>query len=134
MPTIEQIGVLALVLWLIQLALSYRQARLFTRRIRELRKLGLCATGLAGGAYRGRAYVALVAHPHTHRIIKAELLQGLTVFARLKPVTSLEGHSIDELLSEQAASVTGVSPKVIAAARAAAEAIQNSLAQAPTGS
>jgi glucitol operon activator protein len=134
MPTIEQIGALALVLWLVQLALSYRQARFFTRRIGELRKLGLCATGLAGGAYRGRAYVALVAHPHTHRIIKAELLQGLTVFAQLKPVTSLEGYSIDDLLSDQLPAVNGMSPKVIAAARSAAEAIQKAQAKAPTGS
>jgi DNA-binding transcriptional regulator of glucitol operon len=133
MPTIGQVAVLALVLWLVQLALSYRQARLFTRRITELRKLGLCATGLAGGAYRGRAYVALVANPLTHRIIKAELLQGLTVFARLKPVTPLEGYSIDELLNDQPPSVAGISPKVIAAARSAAEAIQKSLAKAPTG-
>jgi glucitol operon activator protein len=132
MPTIEQVAALALVLWLVQLALSYRQARLFTRRIGELRKLGLCATGLAGGAYRGRTYVALVVHPLTHHIIKAELLQGLTVFAKLKPVTPLEGHSIDELLNDQFLPATGVSPKVIEAARSAAEAIQKSLVKAPT--
>lgn len=130
MPTLEEVAVLALVLWLVQLALSYRQARLFSKRIRELRKLGLCATGLAGGMYRGRTYVALVAQPLTRNIVKVELLQGLTIFARLKPVAQLEGYQLDDLLHEQELSISGVSPKVMKAARSAAEAIQKSLDKA----
>lgn len=126
MNTIEQLGIVALLVWLIQLALAYRQARLFYRRISSLRKLGRCATGLAGGKYRSRVYVALVVHPVTHTIIKAEQLRGLTVFASMKPIPQLEGYALDALLTTPAPSISGVKPSAIEAARSAAEAIQKS--------
>jgi glucitol operon activator protein len=132
MPFIGQVATLALLAWLAQLALSYRQAQMFSKRISQLRKIGLCATGLSGGMYRRRTYVVLVVHPLTHRVIKAELLQGLTVFAGLKPIEQLERYSVDDLLTDPPLVVDGVSPKVIEAARSAAEAIQKSLTKAPT--
>ncbi len=131
MSTVELLGVVALVAWLVQLALAYRQARLFYRRVSSLRKLGRCATGLSGGRYRGRVYVALVVHPLTRLVIKAEQLRGLTVFASLKPVPQLEGRSLDELLAPLALSIEGVSPRVIEAACSAAEAIQKSFVKVP---
>jgi glucitol operon activator protein len=128
MNTIQTLVIVALLAWLLQLALAYRQARVFYRRITTLRKLGRCATGLAGGRYRGRTYVALVANPRTRIIIKAEQLRGLTVFASLKPVPQLEGRSLDDLLANPATSVLeGVPAPVIEAARSAASAIQESL-------
>ncbi len=129
MNTIEQLGIVALLAWLVQLALAYRQARLFYKRIRSLRKMGRCATGLSSGKYRGRVYVALVADPVTHTIIKAEQLRGLTVFAGMKPVPQLEGCALDALLSTPAPVLQGVKTSVIEAARSAAEAIQKSAAK-----
>lgn len=126
MNTIEQVGIVALLVWLIQLALAYRQARLFYRRISSLRKLGRCATGLSGGKYRGRVYVALVAHPVTHTIIKAEQLRGLTVFASMKPIPQLEGYSLSALLATPTPSIQGVKPQTLEAACSAAQAIQKS--------
>ncbi len=118
--------VLALV-WLLQMALAYRQARLFYRHVNNLKKLGRCATGLSGGYYRRRTYVALVAHPMTRIVIKAEQLRGITVFARLRPLPQLEGRLLDELLSPTSPMIGNVPPCVIEAARSAAEAIQASL-------
>ncbi len=126
MNTIEQLGIVALLAWLVQLALAYRQARLFYKRIRNLRKLGRCATGLSSVKYRGRVYVVLVAHPVTHTIIKAEQLRGLTVFAGMKPVPQLEGYALDALLTTPAPVIQGVKTSVLEAARSAAEAIQKS--------
>jgi glucitol operon activator protein len=123
---IGQLAVVALLAWLVQLALAYRQARLFYKRVSSLRKLGRCATGLAGGRYRGRTYVTLVVQPLTRLVVKAERLQGWTVFATLKPVAQLEGHSLEEMLDPDL-SIEGVSPQVIEAARSAAETIQKSL-------
>ncbi|GAC1684427.1 MAG: transcriptional regulator GutM [Ktedonobacteraceae bacterium] len=128
---IEKVALVAILLWLVQLALAYRQARLFYKRANHLRKRGLCATGLAGGHYRGRVYVVLVVHAHTHRVIAAEVLRGLTVFARLKPVTQLEGCSLEELVNPDTPMNTGISSKVQEAARIAAEAIQKSLNKVP---
>ena len=122
---IEQFAIVALLAWLVQIALAYRQARLFYKRVSSLRKLGRCATGLSGGRYRGRTYVTLVVHPLTRLVVKAEQLRGWTVFATLKPVAQLEGHSLEELLDPHL-SIEGVSPQVIEAARSAAQFIQKS--------
>ena len=126
MNLIGQIGIVALLAWLLQLALAYRQARLFYKHVNALRKLGRCATSVSGGRYRGRTYVILVAHPQTQIIIKAEQLRGLTVFARLKPVPQLEGRSLDELLAPDF-SIEGVPHATLEAAHSAAETIQESL-------
>ncbi|GAC1657328.1 MAG: hypothetical protein NVS4B7_02560 [Ktedonobacteraceae bacterium] len=128
---IEKVAILALLAWLLQLALAYRQARLFYKRISSLRKLGRCATGLAGGRYRGRVYVVLVAHPRTHTVIIAEQLRGLTVFAKLKPIAQLAGRSVDELVNPEAPPIEGISPRVQEAARSAAEAIVKSFNKVP---
>ncbi len=124
---IEKVAIAALLLWLVQWALAYRQARLFQKRISGLRKLGRCATGMAGGLYRGRVYAVLVANPATQTIVKAEQLSGFTVFAKLKPVQQLEGRSLSELLAPEAPVIAGVPPRVQEAARSAAQTIQASL-------
>ena len=127
---IEEVAIIVLLLWLVQIGLAYRQARLFYKRISSLRKLGRCATGLSGGRYRGRVYAVLVVHPLTHTIIKAEQLSGLTVFTKLKPVKQLEGRYLDELLDTEAPEIEGVPRRLREAARSAAEAIQTSFNKA----
>ncbi len=128
---IEKIAIIAVLAWFVQLALAYRQARLFYKRVSGLRKLGHCATGVAGGRYRGRVYVVLVAHPLTHKIIKAEQLRGLTVFARLKPVPQLEGCSLDALADPNAPTLAGISQRLQEAAHSAAETIQKAFDKVP---
>ncbi|MDQ6662297.1 MAG: transcriptional regulator GutM [Chloroflexota bacterium] len=128
---IETVAIVALLAWLVQLALAYRQARVFYRRISSLRKLGQCATGVAGGRYRGRVYVVLVVHPLTREVMRAEQLSGLTVFAALKPVPQLEGRSLDELIDPEAPPIAGVSQRLREAARSAAETIQKSFNKVP---
>jgi len=61
----------------------------------------------------------------------AEVLRGLTVFARLKPIAQLEGRSLEELANPETPPIEGISPKVQEATRMAAEAIQKSLNQVP---
>ena len=129
---VAEIALAALCLWFIQIALSYRQARLFYKRMSSLRKHGLCATGLAGGHYRGRVYVVLVVHPTTHNVIIAEQLRGFTVFATLKPVEQLVGLSLETLASPDTQTIEGVPPKVMQAAQSAATSIQQSLNKVPT--
>jgi DNA-binding transcriptional regulator of glucitol operon len=129
---IAQIAGAAIVLWLLQIALSYRQARLFAKRASELRKQGIAATGLAGGSYRGRVYVVLVAHPTTHLIVAAEQLKGFTVFATLKPISQLEGLSLETLTSPDILPIEGVPPKTLEAARSAASTIEQSFHKVAT--
>ena len=128
---VAEIALAALFLWFIQIALSYRQARLFYKRMSSLRKRGLCATGLAGGRYRGRVYVVLVVHPTSHNVIIAEQLRGFTVFATLKPVEQLVGISLEALTNSDTPPIEGVPIKVMEAARSAATSIQQSLNKVP---
>src|SRR5947199_8227705 len=128
---IGQLAVVALLAWLVQLALAYRQARLFYKRMSSLRKLGRCATGLAGGRYRGRVYVVLVVDPRTRKVIVAEKLGGATVLTSLKTVTQLEGRTLNELVDPEAPPLEGVSPRVQEAARSAAVTLQQSFNEAP---
>ena len=128
---IEKVAIVALLAWMVQLALAYRQARLFYKRMSSLRKLGRCATGLAGGRYRGRVYVVLVVDPRTRKVIVAEKLGGATVFTSLKPVTQLEGRTLNELVDPEAPPIEGVSPRVQEAARSAAVTLQQSFNEAP---
>ena len=124
---VAQIALAALFLWFIQIGLSYRQARLFYKRMSSLRKLGLCATGLAGNRYKGRVYVVLVVHPTTHDVIIAEQLRGFTVFATLKPVEQLVGIPLETLTNPDAPDIEGIPLKVMQAARSAATTIRQSL-------
>lgn len=128
---IEKVAIVALLAWMLQLALAYRQARLFYKRMSSLRKLGRCASGLAGGRYRGRVYVVLVVDPSTRKVIAAEQLSGATIFARLKPMTQLEGRTLNELIDPEAPPIEGVPPKLRDAARSAAQALQRSFDEVP---
>ena len=128
---IEKVAIVALLAWMVQLALAYRQARLFYKRMSSLRKLGRCASGLAGGRYRGRVYAVLVVDPRTRKVIVAEQLRGATVFARLKPVPQLEGRTLNKLVDPEAPPIEGVSPRLREAARSAAEALQQSFNEVP---
>lgn len=106
-----------LVAWILQAVLSFWQARRFYRRMQELRKLGRLAVGVSGSIYKTKAYGVLVVDDHD-RIVHAEKLTGLTIFAQLKPVDLLVGHTVSDLLSGP---IEGLSPKLYNAFKMAAE-------------
>lgn len=105
--------------WLFQGVLSFWQAQRFYGRIQKLRKLGRSAVGLSGSIYRTKAYAVLVADPQD-RIVHAEKLTGFTIFAQLRPVGSLQGRTLQEVVSGP---IEGLSPKLHSAFKMAAEAI-----------
>lgn len=112
-------------LWVVQLVLAWRQARRYMDRVRVLRRSGRVAIGLAGNRVKGRAYVALAVTPDD-RVVAAEALRGVTVFADGRPVPALVGRTAAELAAGTAAG--GVPARVGAAARAAAAVLHPELA------
>jgi DNA-binding transcriptional regulator of glucitol operon len=108
------------VLWVFQLVLAYQQARRFMTRARALRRQGRVAIGASRRQLRGRAYVAVAVGPDD-RVTAAEALRGLTVFANARPVPALVGQAAAELAA--GAPVPNLTPRVLAAAQAAAAAI-----------
>ena len=83
--------------WVLQLALSLWQMRRFYARVAVMRKDGLTAIGMEGSAYRRRTYTVLTIDDDEN-IIHADALAGWTVFAQLRPVPNLLGHSLSEVL------------------------------------
>jgi DNA-binding transcriptional regulator of glucitol operon len=82
--------------WVLQLFLSIGQMRRFYRRVADLKRLGRTAVGVGGGTYRGRAYAVVVVDP-TGRVVTAELMTGISVFAHLKPLTEVRGWNLQAL-------------------------------------
>ena len=84
-----------------------------------MRTLGRSAVGVSGNIYRTKAYAVLAVDPQ-NRIVRAEKLTGFTIFAQLRPVDSLAGYALSDLLSGP---VEGLSPKLYSAFQMAAEAL-----------
>ena len=105
------------VLWLLQLLLAYQQARHFMARARTLRRQGRVSIGASPRRIRGRAFVVVAVGPDD-RIVAAEALRGITVFANAKPVPALIGLRAAELAA--GAEVVGLAPTVLTAAQQAA--------------
>ena len=105
------------VLWLLQLLLSYQQARHFMARAQVLRRQGRVSIGASPRRLRGRAFV-VVAVGSDDRVSAAEALRGITVFANAKPVPALIGLRAADLAA--GSQVPGLAPNVLVAARQAA--------------
>lgn len=88
-----------LAVWLAQGLAVFRQSRRVYARLNTLRRLGRLAVGSAKNRWGARFYAVLVADPKG-RILVAEHLAGVTVFAQLKPVQGFVGLTVEELLRE----------------------------------
>lgn len=80
----------------LQLFLTAWQAKRFYKRLRELRKDGLAVIGNGGGKWAGRAFAVLIINPD-EKIVHAEVMSGMTVFEKLKPVPALINQSVREI-------------------------------------
>jgi len=109
------------IMWVAQFGMSYLQMQRFYGRMKEIRKKGLTAVGLAGGQYRGRNYAVLTVDD-SDRIVHAEQFSGWTVFAKLKPVPQMIGLSVDGILQNE--SSLPVSDKMKSAFVSAAQYLQ----------
>ena len=116
------------VLWAVQLALAYLQARRFMARARALRRQGRVSIGASPRRIRGRAFVVVAVGPDD-RVTAAKALQGVTVFANARPVPALVGLPAGELAA--GAEVPELAPRVLAAAHSAAAALHPEHAGAP---
>lgn len=119
------VAILLVVTWTAQMILSMLQARRYFKGVNALRHYGRVATGMGGGRYRGRVYGVLAVEPDTRVVAKAAQLSGITVFAGLKPVPTLEGRSLESVLDDSYV-LAALPPKAAAAFRAAAQTLRDS--------
>jgi DNA-binding transcriptional regulator of glucitol operon len=83
--------------WMVQLYFSYHQATAFNKAVTALRTKGTVSVGAGGKRYRGgRAFVAIAVGPDDV-VIDAITLQGLTTFARARPLQGARGETVRRL-------------------------------------
>lgn len=86
----------AIAVWILQTVLGLWQFRRFSRHVKELRAIGRVAIGKSKGRILAGAVVLLCIDKDC-RIIRGEIMEGVTIFARCKHFPALEGLSLLEL-------------------------------------
>lgn len=90
------IGIVIVVAFVLQIAMSMMQMRHFSNEFIKLRRQGRVACGRKAGGFHAGAIVMFLIDDEG-RIKDARKLEGVTCFARVKPLTGFEGRMIDSL-------------------------------------
>ena len=107
----------AIAIWVLQTALTLWQFRRFNRRLKELRQSGPVAIGKVKGRFLAGAIVLLCIDADC-RIVKGEIMEGVTVFAKCRPFSALNGLNLLDL-SEALCEEQGLTRQQIKAALSA---------------
>lgn len=107
----------AIAIWVLQTALTLWQFRCFNRRLKELRQSGPVAIGKAKGRFLAGAIVLLCIDADCC-IVKGEIMEGVTVFAKCRPFSALNGLNLLDL-SEALCEEQGLTRQQIKAALSA---------------
>lgn len=107
----------AIAIWVLQAALTLWQFRRFNRRLKELRQSGPVAIGKAKGRFLAGAIVLLCIDADCC-IVKGEIMEGVTVFAKCRPFSALNGLNLLDL-SEALCEEQGLTRQQIKAALSA---------------
>lgn len=82
--------------WIGQMILGVYQIKYFNKHFKEMRKLGKVVIGKNKGKVRA-GVIVLIAIDEDSNIIKAEKMQGISVFARMRAVKILENKNLLEI-------------------------------------
>lgn len=107
----------AIAIWVLQTALTLWRFRRFNRRLKELRQSGPVAIGKAKGRFLAGAIVLLCIDADCC-IVKGEIMEGVTVFAKCRPFSALNGLNLLDL-SEALCEEQGLTRQQIKAALSA---------------
>ncbi|MDI3534620.1 MAG: glucitol operon activator protein [Thermosediminibacterales bacterium] len=83
-------------LWLIQVVLTYFQIKHYQKRIIELKRKGRVGIGSLKGKLTPGVIIILAVNPGG-AIVDAEIMKGISVFARFKKYKELIGQNINDL-------------------------------------
>lgn len=79
--------------WIGQMILGVYQIKYFNRHFKEMRKLGKVVIGKNKGRVRA-GVIVLMAIDENSNIIKAEKMQGISVFARMRSLKIIENMNL----------------------------------------
>ena len=86
----------AVVVWIAQTVLGFRQFKKFNNHIKELRQEGRVAIGRARGYFSAGVLVLFIIDDEC-RILRGEIMEGRTVFAGFSPFEHFNGLTLFEL-------------------------------------
>lgn len=112
-----------LVAWIGQMIFGVYQIKYFNRHFKEMRKLGKVVIGKNKGKIRA-GVIVLMAIDEDSNIIKAEKMQGISVFARMRALKILENKN---LLKINTSSLKGVDKWTVKAVDNGIESYKNYL-------
>lgn len=104
--------VIAVVMWIMQCVLGLWQFKRFNRHFKALRAEGRVAIGKAKGRIVAGSVVLLCIDQES-RIIKGAKMQGLTIFAGVKPFMDLNGRYLPEIREENCAKLDKQTKKAV---------------------
>ena len=94
--------VIAVFMWVLQLVLSILQFRRFAAHVKGMRREGRVAIGKAKGRFVAGAIVLFVIDGEC-RILRGEIMKGVTVFAGFRPFNDFNGSNLLDLDEESTA-------------------------------
>ncbi|AEC17566.1 transcriptional regulator GutM [Gallibacterium anatis] len=91
--------IIAIIAWLLQIVLGWWQVSKFNKEFEKLCKQGNVGIGRTSGRFRPKVVIA-IAFDQNHRVVNSIILKGLTVFARPRTITKLQGLLHSEIVPE----------------------------------
>lgn len=96
MPVIYLLGIFAVVAYVVQGIVGFIQIKHFTTVYSQMKRRGRVAIGRKAGKFRAGTIVMLVIDSQG-RIIDGCKMQGISVLAKFKPLTGVEGVMLEEV-------------------------------------
>ena len=108
--------VIAVFMWVLQLVLSILQFRRFAAHVKGMRREGRVTIGKAKGRFVAGAIVLFVIDGEC-RILRGEIMKGVTVFAGFRPFNDFNGSNLLDLDEESTAGYDRQTRRAILGAR-----------------
>jgi len=114
--TMLWLALIAVLMWVLQLVLSILQFRRFAAHVKEMRREGRVAIGKAKGRFVAGAIVLFVIDPAC-RIVRGEIMKGVTVFAGFRSFDDFTGRNLLDLTEADVASYDRQTRRAVLGAR-----------------
>lgn len=98
--TINVLITVAIIAWVLQIALGWWQINRFNREFALLCKQGNVGVGRSSGRFKPKVVVAIAFDPQKN-VVDAIMMKGLTVFSRPRHITALIGLAYDDIVPER---------------------------------
>lgn len=94
--TINTFIAIAIIAWILQILLGWRQITCFNKAFTALCKLGKVGVGRTQGRFKPKVIVAVAVNEH-NLVVGAIIMRGISVFSRPKTINQLQGLCLTQI-------------------------------------